>query len=477
MASFSVSRSILLISTAAVFLVWTIGAAFYSTGRLRLLVVVSGILFFAIFTVLIISVSSLLRSFRSLSDSARLAFPNLSSLHSAKNSANEVEFVSETFGAVVEQLQLKQLELNELHAKLGERAASAEAFSQYIISSLPSGLIAFDLNGLIRVINQPALEIFDFSADVNPLENSYVNLFAPNQQFIQLIVDSLTKDQYKAQNEIDYRTQSGKSIRLDVTVAPLAVNFKHAGVLCLISDATEIKQLREQLSLQQNLESLGLMSAGLAHEFKNSLAALHTYTQYLNRLELSEKGHQAAAGLRSELKILSESVTAFLNFSRLQPLNLTVNNLEQLFRSCASELKLQPNNEKVKLLYQGNFVDSSVDLTLFRQVVSNLLRNAFQAALDNTHQSPLITVKGSIEIDSLGAQWVQIEIEDSGSGIKPEDLPFIFVPFFTTKNQGHGIGLALSHRILMQHGGTLKAANSLDGGAIFTLRLKTAITS
>ncbi len=455
------------------FLVWAISAAFYSSGRLRLFIVVSGLIFFAIFSVLIFSVSSLMRSLRNISASARSALPNLLSLPSAKNSANELEFVSETFGAVVEQLQLKQQELNELHAKLGERAASAEAFSQYIISSLPSGLIAFDLKGLIRVINQPALEIFDHNADGRPLENSDLDLFAANQEFRQIILDSLTKNQFKSQSEVDYQTQAGKSKRLDVTVAPLAVNSKLAGVLCLVSDITEIKKLREQLALQQNLESLGLMSAGLAHEFKNSLAALHTYAQYLNRLELSDKGHQAATGLVGELKILSEMVTSFLNFSRPQPLDLSVVALEDLFRHCLNELKLQPEHCEVKIVFGGGFGNSTGDLTLLRQVINNLLRNAFYAAVNNSERPPSIIVTGSVEVDEPGGtQWIRVEVKDSGKGIKTKDLPFVFVPFFTTKTQGHGIGLALSHRILTQHGGTLTAANSVDGGALLTLRLK-----
>ena len=455
------------------FAVWTVGAAVYATGRLRLFMFVSGVILLVVFGVLMISVGSLMRSLRNLSNSATLVLPNLISHPAAKNSANEIEFVSETLGAVVAELQLKQRELNQLHAQLGERAASAEAFSQYVISSLPSGLVAFDLNGLIRIINQPALEIFDFSAEAPPLGKSYLDVFASQTELREIILDSLAKNKFKTDSEMDYQTQNGKLKRLDLTVAPLAVNSKIAGVLCLISDITEIKRLREQLALQQNLESLGLMSAGLAHEFKNSLAALHTYAQYLNRLQLSEAGHQAATGLAGELKILSEMVTSFLNFSRLQPLNLNVLSLEELFKDCLKELRLQPHNQPVKIIREGSLATSSGDSILLRQVISNLLRNAFQAALDNSAKPPSIKLTGSLETDGGGVQWIKVEVTDSGRGISETDLPFVFVPFFTTKNQGHGIGLALSHRIITQHGGTLTAANSAEGGAVFTLRLKT----
>ncbi|HEX8190089.1 MAG TPA: ATP-binding protein, partial [Pyrinomonadaceae bacterium] len=69
--------------------------------------------------------------------------------------------------------------------------------------------------------------------------------------------------------------------------------------------------------------------------------------------------------------------------------------------------------------------------------------------------------------------WARVEIEDTGAGIPEEDLHRIFIPFFTTKSKGHGVGLALAHRVATDHGGTLSAANSPNGGAVFTLRLPT----
>jgi len=69
-----------------------------------------------------------------------------------------------------------------------------------------------------------------------------------------------------------------------------------------------------------------------------------------------------------------------------------------------------------------------------------------------------------------------ISVRDTGPGIAQSDLQKIFIPFFTTKTQGHGIGLALTHRVITEHGGTLTAANASDGGAIFTIRLPLQLT-
>ncbi|MEP6925218.1 MAG: ATP-binding protein [Pyrinomonadaceae bacterium] len=472
--SFSLSRFVLLLATTGLCLGWVLLAVVtFSVDRQRLFIIVSGLVLFFLLTILAFSFGGLFRYFRKSSDSARLAFPASAPNSAAKHTSNEIEFVSQTLRSVVEKLQTKQKELNELHAKLGERAASAEAFSQNIVACLPSGLIAFDLKGLVRIINEPAMEIFGLDRCLPVLSSSYQDLFKHNPAFLQIISDSIIRNTFIARCELDYQTHIQKKKRLGLTIAPLAVASEIAGVLCLVADITEINQLKEQIALQRNLESLGLMSAGLAHEFKNALAALHVYAQFLNRLSLDQKGHEAAAALIRELRGLTEMVTAFLNFSRPQPLSLTTVSLAELIQDCSGELQAALPENSFKIIIQGDFATCQADSILLRQVINNLLFNAFESVAANSISNQSVIVNGSLEIDDFGNQWAKIEVEDNGGGIKTEDLPFVFVPFFTTKQKGHGIGLAVSHRIITQHGGTLTAGNSSTGGAIFTLRLKT----
>ena len=109
---------------------------------------------------------------------------------------------------------------------------------------------------------------------------------------------------------------------------------------------------------------------------------------------------------------------------------------------------------------------------MIRRVILNLLRNAVEAIQSNPETNRQLTIQGSLETDQNNENWVNITIEDNGLGIKTEDLAFVFVPFFTTKQSGHGLGLALSYRIVAQHNGLLSVENSASGGAIFTLKLK-----
>jgi signal transduction histidine kinase len=107
---------------------------------------------------------------------------------------------------------------------------------------------------------------------------------------------------------------------------------------------------------------------------------------------------------------------------------------------------------------------------MLRQALMNLLRNAAEAIPEDKVERH-VYVSCSTARDSNEKGWAVVEIEDTGEGIPASDLQRIFIPFFTTKASGHGIGLALAHRVITEHGGTLTAANSPSAGAIFTIRL------
>ncbi|MDQ3754677.1 MAG: ATP-binding protein, partial [Acidobacteriota bacterium] len=242
------------------------------------------------------------------------------------------------------------------------------------------------------------------------------------------------------------------------------------GVICLLTDITEIAQLREALALKRNLESLGEMSAGLAHEFKNALATLHGYAQLLQKMETDERGQAAATALLQEVRGLAEMVTSFLNFARPSPLDPTDVSLAELIEDCTLELRPLYEARQVQLIIDGDFPEIRADERMLRQAILNLLRNAAEA-IDDVSPDRRVFMRGSRENDPHGTAWAKIEITDTGNGIDSADLQRIFIPFFTTKTKGHGVGLALAHRVITEHGGTLAAANANGRGAVFTIRL------
>jgi signal transduction histidine kinase len=370
-------------------------------------------------------------------------------------SKDEAEFVLETFQSVVAQLQEQRKALEQLGAAARERANSAEKFSERIVASLPSGLIAFDGAGLSMAINTPGRALLEVNGAA--LGESYKQLFGTHEELAQMVGDCLQTGTVYRRTEIEAVSANGKLRRLGATVAPIELPPERGprGALCLLTDITEVTELREQVALKNNLESLGEMSAGLAHEFKNAIATLQGYAQLLQSMELNDKAQVAAGSLLNEVRNLSGMVTAFLNFARPQPLQLEDVRVSELIDDCADELRL-----KVAVNVDPSLTIRA-DERMLRTALLNLMRNGAEADPDG-----LVAVSAARE---NGA--VVIQVRDTGPGISAADLQKIFIPFFTTKAKGHGIGLALTHRIITQHGGTLTAANSPEGGAVFTVRL------
>lgn len=417
----------------------------------------------------------LLRPLRSLVAEAERAPVGVAS-QLGRAPVDEAQFVLETFQAVVSKLQAQQRELERLSQQATARAATAEEFNERIVASVPSGLIAFDYDGRATTINQPARALLQLNDQSEGRSAADVLRHAPELHTI--VARCLATGEVYRREEIAARDAQGKPRCFGVTVAPIDLRRTDAsgatrsqrGALCLLTDITEIAELREQVQLKRNLESLGEMAAGLTHEFKNSLATLHGYAQLLERSETNQDSRRNAGALRHEVQNLTEMVTAFLNFARPRPLALVETSLTELIEDCRHELAELYDERLVGFETEGDFATLPADERMLRQALLNLLRNAAEA-IDEQAANRQVTVRGQREQDADGRAWQRIEIEDTGTGIAPDALPKIFIPFFTTKSNGYGVGLALAHRVITDHGGTLTAANTPHGGARFTLKL------
>ena len=389
----------------------------------------------------------------------------------ALKSQDEAEFVLETFQSVVAQLQEQRKELEHLSAEASERAMSAEKFSERIVASLPSGLLAFDAAGLSMVVNTPGRTLL--GVDGRALGETYETLLRNHVELSRMVGDCLQRGTIYRRSEVEARTGDGQLRRFGATIAPIELPAERGprGALCLLTDITEVTELREQVALKNNLESLGEMSAGLAHEFKNAIATLQGYAQLLQSLELNDKAQVAAASLLNEVRGLATMVTAFLDFARPQPLHPEDVDLRELILDCKTELATVFEELKVELVVASEGVGIvRADERMLRLALQNLMRNAAEAIpAENSERK--VFVRMEAEVDPTGRPAAVMEVRDTGTGIPPAQLQKIFIPFFTTKPKGHGVGLALTHRIITEHGGTLTAANALDGGAVFTIKI------
>jgi signal transduction histidine kinase len=315
-------------------------------------------------------------------------------------------------------------------------------------------------------INTPGRRLLE--VDGGALGESYEQLLNGHAELATMIGDCLQNGTLYRRAEIETVSADGRLRRLGATIAPIDLPPERGarGALCLLTDITEVSELREQVALKNNLESLGEMSAGLAHEFKNTIATLQGYAQLLQSLELNDKAQAAAGSLLNEVRNLSGMVTAFLDFARPQPLHLDRVSLPELIDECATELESLFQELRVELRVEmSRPLMVRADERMLRLALSNLMRNGAEAIPEEKSERAVF-VRAFQDGEAAA-----VEIRDTGSGIPPAQLQKIFIPFFTTKAKGHGVGLALSHRIISQHGGTLTVANSPEGGAVFTIRI------
>jgi signal transduction histidine kinase len=219
--------------------------------------------------------------------------------------------------------------------------------------------------------------------------------------------------------------------------------------------------------LRENLAALGELSAGIAQEFKNALATISGYAQMIHSDPAAADTAENAAKILDQTRNVTHVVTEFLRYAR--PLEISAESvpLAPLLARVASEIQeLFPQAE---IRTAGSFAEVEGDEGLLRQALLNLLRNAAEAAA-GLAERPAVSVSGElVGVPPSASQ--RILIEDNGPGISSEILPKLFLPFFTTKASGTGLGLAVVQKILLQHGGRITAGNRAGGGAQFIVTL------
>jgi signal transduction histidine kinase len=265
--------------------------------------------------------------------------------------------------------------------------------------------------------------------------------------------------------EADYKTPTGQSRVLGITISPIrGAAGEPMGAAALISDLTEITQMSQQMRLRENMASLGEMSAGIAHEFKNSLATISGYAQMLQKEAGTATAAQFAGKIAGETASLARIVNDFLNFARPQGLARERLDLRQMLEDCAAEAKVELNTEScpAEIIVAG-------DPTALRQAFSNLLRNSAEAV----RAGEVAKVKLTAAVNGAATA---VSLADNGTGIPAEEISRIFIPFFTTKAEGTGLGLALVHRIVTEHGGTINVSSS-PSGATFTIAFPPSISA
>jgi signal transduction histidine kinase len=345
------------------------------------------------------------------------------------------------------------------------RAEASERLSEEIIASLTAGLLVSGLDGEIRILNPAGRRMLGISdtASADEIRTALADLALG-----EVLRESFTTHSPITRRTIALREPRQGVSQLGVTVSPLSdTQSRVYGAICLFTDLTAVKDLEEQLRLKESLATVGELTAGIAHEFRNGLATIHGYSKLFDLKALPEAYRKYVEGIRAETESLSQVVTNFLSFARPAELALSRVDVKGICERAADEIRTDVTALGGTVAVRGDFGVVDGDEVLLRQAFSNLLRNALEACI-TAHATPDIAILAETDV----AQKLQrIAVSDNGGGIPVQLRERIFRPFFTSKRNGTGLGLALVQKIIVFHNGRIVATASSSGGASLQITL------
>jgi two-component system sensor histidine kinase PilS (NtrC family) len=352
------------------------------------------------------------------------------------------------------------------------RADASERLSGEIIASLTAGLLVVGLDGEVRILNPAGrrmLHVPDSSTD--QVYRDYRRLLGKTA-LPQVIDECLASRVAVVRRPVQITGDGHATTHLGVTVSPLFDDQAALhGAICLFTDLTAIKELEEQLHLKESLATVGELTAGIAHEFRNGLATIHGYSKLFDLKTLPETYRKYVEAIRNEAEALGQVVTNFLSFATPAKLTLSRIDLRAICERAAEEVRAEAQSLGGDVTVRGDFGALDGDEVLLRQAFSNLLRNAVEAC-SNAALAPVVVIRSEVN-RSQGI--MSVIVEDNGPGIDPAERERIFRPFVTTKRNGTGLGLALVQKIIVFHNGRISAGASPLGGASFQIVLPIAI--
>ena len=339
----------------------------------------------------------------------------------------------------------------------------ARAFASEVVANMPAGLIVTDQDGRIVNLNEVGERILK-QKRIDILGKPLKEVLPPD---FGRLAESMKRGENVLEKEMEIELNGEGTAPLSVSASGLTTEEgKFIGHIFMLRDLGEIRFLQNEVRRREKLAALGNLAAGVAHEIRNPLSSIKGYATYFGgRFPEGSEDRKAAAIMAGEVERLNKVITELLEFARpseLKPTSIDpqkyIEDSVRLIRQDAAAKKIE-----VKTSIEPGLPEVFLDADRLNQALLNIYINAVQSM----PEGGLLTIKAG----RAARGRFKIEIADTGSGIKPDDLSEIFNPYFTTKPRGTGLGLAIVHKIIEAHSGTIKVASRAGRGSVFTLTL------
>ncbi|MBI5327241.1 MAG: PAS domain-containing protein [Deltaproteobacteria bacterium] len=352
-----------------------------------------------------------------------------------------------------------------------------------IIECLGQGVISIDACMSITAYNNEAERISGLSRSLT-IGKLLEDVFPNDSWFTEILEKTLKQGMIFIEHEniICQRMAGGMGGAVPVGLTTSTV-LDHNGIIigavALLRDLSSIKPIKEESVRKDRLAFLGTFAAGVAHEVKNPLGGIRGAAQLLSR-KVKEKGLSEYTDIIiREVDRLNKILEEILDFANPRRLNTQPINIHEALDTVIL-LGNRMAEEKTVNIIKG--YDPSLPLVLgdkehLVQVFLNLIKNSVEAITKNGEiivNTRILTDFHLVEEGYKGGKMVSVEVKDNGSGISNHDMEKLFTPFFTTKAKGSGLGLALSFRIIKEHGGFFKIDSDKGKGTTVSVFLPIA---
>ena len=354
-----------------------------------------------------------------------------------------------------------------------EEMERANVFRRQLLEAMEDGVLAVDQSGRVLEMNVgaqrylPRVGISTARSRTGTLELDDLDQDAPG--LVRHLKEALENRQIPAPRELILRTAERRRVPVNVAVSQLrGPDDLFQGLVVNLTDLTPVRAMEQEIDRLDRLAALGRFAAGVAHEIRNPLAGIGAGVEYMARRFGPNAPEQSdITYVTGEIRRLNQIVTDLLDYTHPRPLDRQWVSVRELLGNTASALDPLLKEAEVRLHAEGpGGLKVCVDSRRLGQVLINLVKNAIEAA---PRESQVSVLWGA---SKDAADTVRIIVRDEGEGMSEEQRRRALEPFFTTKGEGTGLGLYLSHSIIEQHGGRLLfGANPGGKGTSVTVEL------
>lgn len=367
-------------------------------------------------------------------------------------------FVYNARWIVAKEMEIKQKNMERYTKDLEEKVAEKTLVIvnereklKTILNAIGGGIILIDKKGKILWANDMIKSIFDMEVVGKFCEELWVDCDISStyaKDNIETAIMSLKNGKYLQMITAPVKNESGEIYQY----------------IKLIQDVTEIKKMEEQITNAEKQASIGRLAAGIAHEIGNPLTSIFSYVQILKETDDEKFRKESIDIIHYHIKRISEILKQLWGFSKMPSGELRKSNINEVIESSVKLIQYDKQTERIIIVKEltESLPDIEVDVNQLLQVFINLILNA----IDAMPAGGRLTIRSYLQGDNI-----VIEFEDTGIGISRENLSKIFDPFYTTKEKGTGLGLAVSYNIIKKMNGDISVNSELNKGSLFKITL------